>query len=67
MGNSHVWDRFAAMLAGDMRAIAVDLRGHGDSEWVTPPAYSLQDYRDDVEALLQQMEARRYSVVGHSS
>jgi pimeloyl-ACP methyl ester carboxylesterase len=66
MGNSHVWDRFAAMLAGDMRAIAVDLRGHGDSEWVTPPAYSLQDYRDDVEALLQQMEARRYSVVGHS-
>ena len=61
MGNSHVWDRFAAALADERRTIAIDLRGHGDSEWVSPPAY-----RADVESLLQQIDAERYTLVGHS-
>ncbi len=66
MGNSHVWDGFAASLAAARRVIAVDLRGHGDSEWAKPPAYRLRDYRADLEELLQQVEMKRYALVGHS-
>ncbi len=65
MGNAHIWDQFASALAMDRRVIAPDLRGHGDSAWVTPPAYTLQDYRSDVEALLEVLEVKRFALVGH--
>ena len=66
MGGSHVWDQMAARLAGDRRVIVPDLRGHGDSDWASPPAYGLRDYRADLEALLERLEVKRYSLVAHS-
>ena len=36
-GNAHVWDRFAPKLASRMRTLALDLRGHGESGWASPP------------------------------
>ena len=66
MGSGHVWDQFASELATSRRVIAPDFRGHGDSGWVTPPNYSLRDYRADVEALLEALEIKRFALVGHS-
>ena len=66
MGSGHVWDQFASALATERRVIAPDLRGHGDSAWVTPPSYALRDYRADVEVLLEALEIKRFAVVGHS-
>ena len=66
MSQSHVWDRLSAGLSDSRRVIAPDLRGHGDSEAASPPAYALGHYRDDVVSLMDHMETDRFSVVGHS-
>jgi pimeloyl-ACP methyl ester carboxylesterase len=55
----HAWDNTARYL-GDagFRAISVDQRGHGDSDWIESGAYSFGDFGDDVRALSAQIEAR---------
>ena len=60
------WDRFAGAMAADRRVIALDLRGHGDSQWAPSGAYSLQDYMSDLEALVEQMGLERILLIGHS-
>lgn len=59
-GWAPVVDRFAMRY----RVIAVDLRGHGCSEW--PGAYSFQLMRDDVTALIEQLDLREIVLAGHS-
>jgi len=44
------WDEVAADLARDRTVHAVDLRGHGDSDW--PGTYSIELMADDVVGLL---------------
>lgn len=49
------WDATARRIAdAGMRAITVDLRGHGESEWVTSRAYTFADYGEDVAAIIRQ-------------
>jgi pimeloyl-ACP methyl ester carboxylesterase len=48
------------------RVVALDLRGHGDSEWTKPPAYAPPDYADDIARLIQILEVDAPVVVGHS-
>ena len=36
-GHAHLWDAFVPALTGSYRIIALDQRGHGESEWATPP------------------------------
>jgi pimeloyl-ACP methyl ester carboxylesterase len=51
-------------LAGQYRALAVDLRGHGESAH-TPP-YGVAVYADDVAALINKLELTRPILLGHS-
>jgi pimeloyl-ACP methyl ester carboxylesterase len=58
---------FDSLPARGLRAIAVDLRGHGLSDKPTAPgAYSLDAYCADVDALLDALELRRATLVGQS-
>jgi pimeloyl-ACP methyl ester carboxylesterase len=51
----HAWSRTARSLAErGWHAVAVDQRGHGDSEWV-PQGYSFRDFADDVSAVAGQL------------
>ena len=45
---AHWWDHLAPALAEQYHVVAPDLRGHGDSSWVSPPAYEIEDYVGDV-------------------
>ena len=63
-GQSHVWDAVASRLMAGRLVIAPDLRGHGDSEHVSPPAYEPREYRADIEALLSQLAIGRYALMG---
>jgi non-heme chloroperoxidase len=48
----HAWGTTALVLAEKgWRAYTVDLRGHGDSEWVADGDYSLDGFANDVVAL----------------
>jgi pimeloyl-ACP methyl ester carboxylesterase len=49
----HAWGRTAQAVAGrGWRAVAVDLRGHGDSEWSPDGVYGLDRFAEDVRCLL---------------
>ena len=48
----HSWRGTARRLAdAGFRAIALDLRGHGESDWAADGNYSIDAYADDVRAL----------------
>ena len=63
-GQSHVWDPVASRLMAGRLVIAPDLRGHGDSEHVSPPAYGPREHRADIEALLSRLAIGRYALMG---
>jgi pimeloyl-ACP methyl ester carboxylesterase len=64
------WDATARRIAdAGMRAIAVDLRGHGDSEWVENGNYTFDAYGEDAAEIFRQVAARFHaapSAVGAS-
>lgn len=64
--NAWWWQPLAAELGPGPRLIAPDQRGHGDSDWVRPPAYAPADYAADVEALSAAADLHAPIIVGHS-
>jgi pimeloyl-ACP methyl ester carboxylesterase len=58
------WAPVTPALAERYRVYAVDLRGHGDTDW--PGNYSFQLMRDDAIGLLDHLGLRRVVLVGHS-
>lgn len=58
------WAPVTARFAERYRVFALDLRGHGRSDW--PGIYSFQLMRDDVAGLLEQLGLRKVTLVGHS-
>ena len=64
--HAHWWDHIAAALAQDYRVFALDSRGHGDSDWVTPPAYEIGDYVSDIADFVTQLGLSKFMLVGHS-
>jgi esterase len=64
--NAHVWDHFAPYASDRFRVIALDQRGHGDSDWAVPPAYSCEDYCSDLSGLIADLQLNGIILVGHS-
>ncbi|MGY4920289.1 alpha/beta fold hydrolase [Streptomyces sp. 900116325] len=58
------WDVVAPVFAHSWRVYALDLRGHGRSDW--PGDYSLQLMRDDVLGFLDALALDRVDLMGHS-
>jgi len=65
--NAWWWQPLADEIDGDaFHIIALDQRGHGDSEWVRPPAYSPEGYASDIERFIRAAGLNRPIVAGHS-
>ena len=60
------WDRLAAAMRSKHRVIALDHRGHGDSDWGPRGAYGAHDYVSDVEALTEGLGLPGFVLLGHS-
>lgn len=58
------WAPVATAFAQRYRVYALDLRGHGDTDW--PGSYSFQLMRDDVVGLLDHLALRDVVLAGHS-
>lgn len=59
-----VWRGLVDQLGGDRRCVALDLRGHGDSDRTGP--FTADDYADDLVAVLDHLGIDRAHVVGTS-
>jgi pimeloyl-ACP methyl ester carboxylesterase len=64
--NAWWWAPLAESIAANYRLIAIDLRGHGDSAWVRPPAYGPCDHAHDLARLIDTLSLERPIVAGHS-
>ena len=64
--NAHIWDHFALNAADSLRIIALDQRGHGLSDWATPPAYSCDDYVTDLDNMIDALQLTEFVLMGHS-
>jgi pimeloyl-ACP methyl ester carboxylesterase len=65
LDNAYGWHEVAPLLGA--HAIAVDVRGHGDSGWVGPGGYYYyMDYVADLDDAIRQLARERVIVVGHS-
>lgn len=51
-GGTFLWGGVAKALAGQAHVIAMDFRGHGQSEWSDDRLYSTEAYTEDLEAVL---------------
>ena len=64
--HGHWFDFVAAGFTSDHHVLALDLRGHGESEWADPPMYTFRTYADDIEAFAEKLGLRDFVLVGHS-
>lgn len=60
------WDWVAQSLRKDYHIIAPDLRGHGDSQWITGGTYTTADYVYDIAQLIHQLKLAPLRIVSHS-
>ena len=63
---AHFWDDLAPALAPYYRTIAIDLRGHGDSDRDPEARYDHVSMARDLEALTETLGISRLAVIGHS-
>jgi pimeloyl-ACP methyl ester carboxylesterase len=64
MGHAREWDHLVGALAVRFRVIALDARGHGQSDWATD--YSPESLAHDLVGLVRHLQLRRVRLVGHS-
>ena len=65
--HAHTFDHITPDFARDYHVLAVDMRGHGDSDWSPQGAYLVEDYVKDLEGLVRQLGLRRVTLLGNST
>jgi pimeloyl-ACP methyl ester carboxylesterase len=63
---SHIWDDFAPALAPYYQVFALDLRGHGESDWDRESRYEYEYHVADLEAVIESLGFERLVLIGHS-
>ncbi|MBW2061461.1 MAG: alpha/beta hydrolase [Deltaproteobacteria bacterium] len=66
LGHARVWDDFALSSKRDYHVLALDQRGHGQSQWAADGAYSLDDYFSDLAEFIKLLGLNNLILVGHS-
>jgi len=64
--DAHIWDDFAPSVAPHYRVLALDHRGHGDSDWDPQRRYEHEALLADVESATAELGIERLVLIGHS-
>lgn len=57
--HAHTFDVTALLMRSAGRRVALDLRGHGDSDWAGPGGYGTEVIAADIEAVVRSLIAQR--------
>src|SRR5882724_8929204 len=64
---AHTFDHVASHFNQNYHVMAVDMRGHGDSDWDPKAAYLVEDYVKDIEGLAEQLRLQNIVIWGNST
>ena len=64
---AHQFDHLAPHFRDDYHVMAIDMRGHGDSEWSPEGAYLVEDYVKDLEAFVDRLALHGLTLLGNST
>ncbi|MBX5493476.1 MAG: alpha/beta hydrolase [Chloroflexi bacterium] len=64
--HAYCWERLAPSLAPPFQLLALDFRGHGESDW-SEDGYGTAAYLADLAAWLDVQELARVDLIGHSA
>lgn len=65
-GNATHWAQQLERLREDRRAVAIDLRGHGQSDTPASHDYAVESLGADIESAVDALELEQFVLVGHS-
>ncbi|MGH7046948.1 MAG: alpha/beta fold hydrolase [Stellaceae bacterium] len=63
---AHTWDLCCLALRDEFHCLALDQRGHGDSDWAPDADYSLAAQREDVRGVAEALGLDHFVLVGMS-
>jgi len=63
---AHSWDFVSLALSPDYHVIAVDQRGHGDTDWAADGVYSLDSMQADIDGVVEVLGLNDFNLMGHS-
>ncbi len=63
---AHSWDFVSLALSEDYHIIALDQRGHGDSDWASDGDYTLEAHQGDIDGFVSALGLTGFNLVGHS-
>ena len=64
--NAHMWDFTALAFCDRYRVLALDQRGHGDSQWAPDGDYTRQAHQRDITGFMDALGLDRFILVGLS-
>ena len=63
---AHTWDLCCLALRDEFHCIALDQRGHGDTDWAPDADYSIGAQREDIRGFADRLGFDRFVLVGQS-
>lgn len=63
-GHARTWDHFAESVCSDFRVLAIDQRGHGETDWASD--YAPERRVEDLEAFVGELGLGKFSLLGLS-
>lgn len=63
---AHSWDFVSLALSPAYHVIALDQRGHGDTDWAADGVYSLDSMQADIDGVIDALGLDGFNLMGHS-
>ena len=63
---AHTWDLCCLALRDEFHCVALDQRGHGDTDWAPDADYSIGAQREDIRGFADRLGLDRFVLVGQS-
>jgi esterase len=63
---AHTWDLCCLALRDEFHCLALDQRGHGDTDWAPDADYSITAQREDVRGFVDKLGLHRFVLAGMS-